>query len=246
MPTLRVIYDPPAAGDWNMAVDEALAESVGQGGPATLRFYGWSPATLSIGYFQSAVDRVRHPASASCPLVRRASGGGAILHDRELTYALVLPAEFSASRGAAALYRTVHSVLRDVLATFGIQVQLRETPDDRFEQRFLCFQRRAEGDVLCKAVKVGGSAQRRHARAVVQHGSVLLQQSEFAPELPGLEELAGVTMSASALSEAWAPVLAERLALTPAVGEELSATERESAEQIRVSKFADRDWNTRR
>ncbi len=245
MPTLRVIYDPPAAGDWNMAVDEALAESVGQGGSATLRFYGWTPATLSIGYFQSVVDRAQHPASASCPLVRRASGGGAILHDRELTYALVLPADLSAMRGAAALYRTVHSVLRDVLATFGIQVQLRETSDDRFEQRFLCFQRRAEGDVMCKAVKVGGSAQRRHARAVVQHGSVLLRQSEFAPELPGLAELSGVGISASELASAWTPPLAARLALSPVVGE-LTVSERVSAEAIRTSKFGDRAWSGKR
>jgi len=245
MPTLRVIYDPPAAGDWNMAVDEALAESVGQGGLATLRFYGWTPATLSIGYFQSVVDRAQHPASASCPLVRRASGGGAILHDRELTYALILPADLSAMRGAAALYRTVHSVLRDVLTTFRVTVQLRERADESFENRFLCFQRRAEGDVLCEAVKVGGSAQRRHARAVVQHGSVLLQRSDFAPELPGLAELAGAACSAWQLAEAWATPLAERLALTPVVGE-MSASERQSAERIRDSKFADLGWNTKR
>lgn len=245
MPTLRVIYDPPGAGDWNMAVDEALAESVGQGGPATLRFYGWNPATLSIGYFQSIADRVQHPASASCPLVRRASGGGAILHDRELTYALVLPAELSAVRGAAALYRAAHSVLRDVLATFRITVQLRQTADDGFEDRFLCFQRRAEGDVLCEAVKVGGSAQRRHARAVVQHGSVLLRQSAFAPELPGLAELAGVAINASELAEAWATPLAERLALTPILGE-MSDFERRSADKIRIGKFADHAWSTKR
>src|SRR5687767_13677741 len=90
MPTLRLLIDPPASGAWNMAVDEALLASAAAG-VATLRFYTWSQPTLSLGYFQHAHQRDAHAASRSCPLVRRASGGGAILHDRELTYSLAVP-----------------------------------------------------------------------------------------------------------------------------------------------------------
>src|SRR4051812_36941289 len=87
----RVLFDPPAEGAWNMAVDEALGEAAAETKIATLRFYGWSRPTLSLGYFQKHDERVAHVGSAGCELVRRASGGGAIVHDRELTYSLALP-----------------------------------------------------------------------------------------------------------------------------------------------------------
>src|SRR5436190_15116613 len=91
MESLRLIIDPPLIGPMNMAIDEALLESAATDGVATLRLYQWSEPTLSLGYFQAAEERERHQASTNCPLVRRASGGGAILHDRELTYSLALP-----------------------------------------------------------------------------------------------------------------------------------------------------------
>ncbi len=100
-----------------MAVDEALLAqaAVGELGPV-LRFYQWSPATLSLGYFQRYVERARHPASAHCDVVRRASGGGAILHDRELTYSLVLPAGHPLAARPEPLYCAVHQALIEVLA----------------------------------------------------------------------------------------------------------------------------------
>src|SRR5687767_6703039 len=91
MPTARLIIDPPAEGSWNMAVDEALLESAADSGEITLRFYEWSRATLSLGYFQSHAERSGHTASLACPMVRRSTGGGAIVHDQELTYSLVVP-----------------------------------------------------------------------------------------------------------------------------------------------------------
>ena len=74
-----------------MAVDEALLETAASLGVPTLRFYQWQEPTMSLGYFQEYADRLRHAASAGCPTVRRASGGGAIMHDRELTYSLAVP-----------------------------------------------------------------------------------------------------------------------------------------------------------
>ena len=71
-----------------MAVDETLLESAAETSATTLRFYRWDRPTLSLGYFQQTADRTQHPESADCPLVRRSSGGGAIVHDHELTYSL--------------------------------------------------------------------------------------------------------------------------------------------------------------
>src|SRR5581483_5910324 len=86
MPLCRLLIDPPAAGAWNMSVDEMLLERTSAEGGFQLRFYQWNEPTLSLGYFQAVQDRAGHEASRGCALVRRLSGGGAILHDRELTH----------------------------------------------------------------------------------------------------------------------------------------------------------------
>ena len=87
----RLLIDPPGAGAWNMAVDEVLLEWSAEQGGCCWRLYRWQEPTLSLGYFQPYDERRRHPASRDCPAVRRLSGGGAILHDAELTYSLVVP-----------------------------------------------------------------------------------------------------------------------------------------------------------
>ena len=81
-----------------MAVDETLLFDAAENGTATLRFYSWDEPTLSLGYFQRYADREQHTASRTCAVVRRQTGGGAILHDRELTYSLALPAQPSADK----------------------------------------------------------------------------------------------------------------------------------------------------
>ena len=91
MTDCRLILDPPAAGEWNMAVDEVLWDWAGRTGQWCLRMYRWAVPTLSLGYFQDYNDRWRHQASQRCPVVRRISGGGAIVHDLEWTYSLAVP-----------------------------------------------------------------------------------------------------------------------------------------------------------
>src|SRR2546430_8778970 len=90
----RLLLDPPAEGAWNMAVDEVLLEGVAAGSsPPTLRFYTWTPACLSLGYFQPfSVVNVEGCRGLGIDIVRRPTGGRAILHDRELTYSVALPA----------------------------------------------------------------------------------------------------------------------------------------------------------
>src|SRR2546430_12830003 len=92
--TWRLLVDAPAAGAWNMAVDEVLLDGVAAGTtPPTIRFYGWTPPCLSLGYFQPFdvvdVDGCR---ALGVDVVRRPTGGRAILHDRELPYSVALPA----------------------------------------------------------------------------------------------------------------------------------------------------------
>lgn len=246
MQRLGLIRDVPASGSWNMAVDEALLASAWRDGTATLRFYGWQPATLSLGYFQVVADRHQHPPSRACPLVRRWTGGGAIVHDRELTYSLALPAGRPWPT-AKVLYDLVHQTLIDTLAEWGLRaVKYRdlvpachtalESPL-RGRQPFLCFQRRACSDVLLAGHKIAGSAQRRRRGAVLQHGSVLLARSPLAPELPGIAELSGQTLTADELAQRWVRHLAAALGVT-VEPRELTQQEREEAAYWEKERFS--------
>lgn len=247
MKPARLLCDPPASGAANMAVDEALLLTAAAHGEATLRYYTWSEATLSLGYFQSHHDRESHAASATCPLVRRATGGGAIVHHHELTYSFVAPLSERLSADAEALYYAFHETLIDTLRTLGVDARLCDRPASfpKGEEPFLCFQRRAKGDVLSGDFKITGSAQRRHAGAVLQHGSILLMQSEHAPELPGIAELAGRVISPPELLTAWLPGLGRRLGIEPTPGE-LTKLEWLAAADIEHEKFLNPAWTGRR
>jgi len=254
MSVLRVLIDPPADGAWNMAVDEALLESAAAGGAATLRFYQWSEPTLSLGYFQRAADRDQHAASRLCPLVRRASGGGAIVHDRELTYSVAWPMRDTRIKAATNLYDACHETLVEVLAAMAVKAtiyrplpdactsgsQARESPPP-----FLCFQRRSCGDILCGAHKIVGSAQRRSRGAVLQHGSILLSRSSCAPELPGIRELTTKYLEIPELSESWLTCLSRRLSVSLATST-LSTREAASAREFCETRFANETYNSRR
>ncbi len=262
----RLIVDPPASGAWNMAVDEALLDAAVGGNVATLRLYQWDEPTLSLGYFQRYEDRHQHAASSACAVVRRQSGGGAILHDRELTYSLTLPPSHPLTRDATALYTAVHQAFIQWLAprlalakVSDWQLKLNGHPSQLApsEEPFLCFQRRACGDLLLESVdsaatklasaayKILGSAQRRHRGAILQHGSLLIAQSRAAPELPGWQELTGKPLP---LGELVAGVLSQLVEVL-GVDSELAgfpAMIRDAARKIEHSRYSSRSWTTRR
>ncbi|TWT76084.1 Octanoyltransferase LipM [Posidoniimonas polymericola] len=257
--------DSPADGAWNMALDEALLNLAAEQGVATLRLYQWTPATLSLGYFQSESDRASHEQSTGCPVVRRHSGGGAIVHDRELTYSLAVPPVLVYSRDPYALYFAAHETLRDTLQQdfsppAGVAVELCQPPPSRprSEDPFLCFLRRSVGDLLIRSAaaglpetvdqchKVGGSSQRKRQGAILQHGSILLQASPRAPELPGIEELIGQEITAGGLAEAWLPRLSSRLSLELHTSECPQTKLEEEAQGILASKFGSDAWTYRR
>ena len=259
-----------------MALDETLLESAADGGGFSLRFYRWHEPTLSLGYFQQYDDRWQHAASRNCPAVRRATGGGAILHDREITYSFAVPPGHRLALKHISLYKSVHSVLIEALAAHGINASLcrgedREkeigdcpdfrghrasmvgengtvpfaTPEKGLKEPFLCFQRRSPGDVLLRAVKIAGSAQRRRRAAVLQHGSLLLGRSPAAPELPGLAEAAAIDLSFDQLVQIWLSKLAEALSmqLKPGI---LSHSEQRRAEDLAREKYDSTDWTRNR
>lgn len=241
----RLVEYEEASGPWNMAVDAALVESAA--GMPCLRLYGWSEPTLSLGYFQRIQQRNEHPASESCPLVRRDSGGGAILHHHEITYSLTIGPKHPLSQKSQALYPLLHQTWVETLQrVVGCQALL--CPKSRKHpggEPFLCFQRRAQGDLLLGPEKIGGSAQRRPQQSLLQHGSLLLQQSDFAPELPGIADITSQSVDRSQLGAVFLQVLAEKL---EASWEPIPLTqqERQRAEEFVETKYASPTWNARR
>jgi lipoate-protein ligase A len=269
MTPCRLIVDPPLDGAWNMGFDEALLEQAADQGIATLRFYQWQEPTLSLGYFQTYDERDTHAESRQAAVVRRQSGGGALMHDRELTYSISLPANHPLSRQSPQLYDVVHRSLIESLASEGVVATLHRDraanaavadnnePTDKVtaaDEPFLCFARRTSADIVLPTavaaeppVKIVGSAQRRRRGAVLQHGSVLLDRSPAAPELAGIEQISGVSISPSWLVEHWGPRLAEALKLTlspyqPRHGEDVM----ERAKELRAEKYAASAWTHRR
>jgi lipoate-protein ligase A len=251
-----------------MAVDEALLMDAAKHGIATLRFYQWDAPTLSLGYFQEYEARRQHPASRDCHCVRRQTGGGAILHDRELTYSLTLPASHHLARHTERLYTMVHdgfieslrAILGDSLAGRVLRRRDQESNISARDEAFLCFERRAIGDVVLElqgqggAISAGtrhvdrkivGSAQRRHRGAVLQHGSVLLAASSAAPELDGLADLIGQDVSRGALTQAAGSRIAAFLQahLSPA---SLSPDVQLNARLVANTKYSANSWTKRR
>lgn len=243
----RLILDPPGRGSWNMAVDEALFQSSQRTRQQTFRFYEWSEPTLSLGYFQAASQRRLHPPSSECSLVRRSTGGGAILHHRELTYSLVLPWTSDRVSESLRFVDAVHGALIEALAEVGVFAHRQGTRIERSREAepFLCFQRRAAEDVVMGDYKIAGSAQRKSQGTLLQHGSVLLHRSEAAPELPGIGDLAAVNGSTENLLSAWLAALGRHLGYSW-IPSQRDTEENNLAEQIEQEKFATSRWNQKR
>jgi len=244
---MRWLIDAPADGIHNMACDEALLERVGRGAsPPTLRFYRWDPPTISLGYFQRFEDyaSLAEPAG-KLAVVRRQTGGGAILHDLELTYSLVLPLShplLNTNGGANQLYHHVHDVFAALLNEHGVPVTRGPAHVSGCSHTgpFFCFERHCAFDLLAEGKKLMGSAQRRTTGAVLQHGSLILD-SRF-----GQQPCATVATYAHIDIDAHAQRLVESIAHEP-VGDPvpLDRDERDEAQQLR-EKYASREWTAKR
>ncbi|GAB5404088.1 MAG: hypothetical protein Aurels2KO_23190 [Aureliella sp.] len=189
------LVDQPRSGAENMAVDQAMLDAAAERRIALLRIYRWERPTVSLGYFQKYADYQQHLALHDADCVRRATGGGAIVHHHDWTYSLALPDHWvPASKLGAAnpVYDCVHAAVVKWLNRLGVPaMQWRagvEADSVGDPKSFLCFERRSEGDVVASGSKILGSAQRRRRGAVVQHGSLLLKRSAFAPQLAGVKE----------------------------------------------------------
>ncbi|MBI2908385.1 MAG: lipoate--protein ligase family protein [Chloroflexi bacterium] len=255
-----------ADGPWNMAVDEAIMTLVGRGqAPKTLRFYAWSPACLSIGYFQSVSKDIDIEACAAqgVTLVRRPTGGRAVLHDQELTCSVVaLETDDSVSGGIADSFKKISSGLVEGFRRLGLAVRIgpgRPASKAAFRTP-ACFDATSQHEVTFRGRKLVGSAQCRKGGVFLQQGSIPLfldserlfslfkAQSDVARRrfadhvLPLGEALCGVELDdvASALRAGF------EKALGPVIEGALAPQEARLAEHLVASKYRVPDWNLKR
>jgi lipoate-protein ligase A len=243
---LHVFRDAALDGPTNMARDEHLLYSETYR-PAAVRIYAWRPPTISLGCFQRYAQLQELPAELrSLAVVRRPTGGGAILHDREVTYSLVLDDSLPIARQApVALYRLAHELWRDALAHDG---QLCEMAPDELPMPsprngpFFCFQEPGRTDLILGHHKLLGSAQRRVRGRVLQHGSLLLGR-RFAAH-PGADLGDPEPQRITGWIDAFLQGLARALALEPRRGQwtpdQLADVER------RRQHYANDAWTCRR
>ena len=234
-----------------MAVDEVLLENADQG-QLCLRFYAWLPDdAFAWGTFSSVAERDEHvgqPLVVRC--VRRASGGGAIVHDddrHELTYSVAVPGLVRARQTQRELYDATSSSLNRRIGFLGVHAQSCPTAGARSPTRSLSvFSTTHRGGCVDRSsTRSPGSAQRRLPNAVLQHGSVLLSQSTGAPELPGIAQMSGVSLAADELRVVWLERLTQSWPVHWQVSE-LSHAERRRADAKVATKFGHDSWTRRR
>jgi len=179
MNSYRLIISNPADGAWNMAVDEAILEAVSSDfAQPTLRLYAWQPDCLSLGYSQSIQDvDLQRLQDRGWGLVRRLTGGRAILHTDELTYSVIAPT--SAALVAGSLlesYNRIARGLEKVLEKIGLSVEINAlTPGLNSNAAGpVCFEIPSAYEITCQGKKLIGSAQARRKQGVLQHGSIPL------------------------------------------------------------------------
>lgn len=242
---LRLLVDEPGAAAWNMAVDEALLTLALQ---PTLRLYGWQPHAVSLGWFQRASDFADLPPGTE--VVRRLTGGGAIHHGDEVTFALAIDAD-RLPREVSASYRLLHDAAVRSLGELGVLCERlvagaaqSPRPTDRW-----CFAQPGRDDVVTALGKLLGSAQRRvqQPRArVLHHGSIVLQRPALTPWVAATADTtAGDEPFRRRLCTLLATQFAAALDLELAPGQ-LTAPELALAEQLQEQRYRQPDFTRHR
>lgn len=209
------LVTPPDDGPGNMARDEALMRWTARTGNAAFRVYGWAAPTLSLGRNQRArgcynLDLAR---DRGIGIVRRPTGGRALLHHREITYSATLPAATPAEASRA--YAAINAVLLDALRSMGVDASLAAGADAVAPGLRPCFDAPSAHEIVVRGRKLVGSAQWRHEGALLQHGSILVRDDQ--------RWIAELLLDPAAAGEASAATLHDALGRDPTLEEGAAA-----------------------
>lgn len=260
----------------NMAVDEAMMMAHGQGlTPPTIRFYGWNPPTLSLGYFQGAhtevdFDRLQ---ARGLGFVRRQTGGRAVLHDQELTYSIVVSEKHPGIPSSVIeAYRVLNQGLLQGFRHLGLDAHMVSLAGEDEKRRYeslgsaACFDSPSWHELVVEGKKVAGSAQVRQHGVVLQHGSILLDMDidllfdvlrfpneqvkermkrGFRGKAVAINEVRKQEATLEEVAEAFYKGFSEGLGITLERGE-LTPWERAKAEELAQKKYGTTEWNMKR
>lgn len=251
MDTWRLIIDPALSGAENMARDEALLCAAERGGAFTpvLRLYGWNEPAVSIGYMQDCAAFK----AAGLPVVRRITGGRAVLHASEITYSVTAPVSgplFSGGIGCA--YSVISGCIAAALRDIGVEAVLARgrRRDGRESGKEACFHTPSRFEVMAEGRKLVGSSQRRFKNAFLQHGSILM-----GIDVPLHERVFGPGLTArmscvSSFSDSGEGELRERLVRRFAEGfgavfveGGLTPDEERASDELKASRYSAAVWN---
>jgi lipoate-protein ligase A len=269
MDTWRLLITPPARGAWNMALDESILEHIGRGeSMPTLRLYAWDPACLSLGHAQpfSDVDTRRLKAHG-WEVVRRLTGGRAILHTDEITYSVIAPNDEPRLAGSVLeSYNRLAQALLLAVERLDIPVEMKESKAANGpNMNPVCFEVPSTYEITVDGKKLIGSAQARKKEGVLQHGSLpltgdlaricqaLVFDDEAAREQASRRLLARAATVESALgrgvswetaAESFIRAFERQLGLTLERGE-LSESESKRTEELVKEKYDHPSWTER-
>lgn len=257
----RLLVHSASDGAWNMAVDEAILESYlaqdANSRPPTLRLYGWNPPALSLGKSQPSSGSFEPPElrRRGIDLVRRPTGGLAVLHDRERTYSVVgaLRREPFAG-GVLETYRSISAALEDAMRTLGAPARASSSALESKKQPPgpSCFALTSTHEITVEGRKLIGSAQLRRGRAFLQHGSIPINTNREAlaallgdpvdgESYTDLSAALGRAVRSHDLDRAIKDAFARQFGVE-LQADELTADEQVRAAQIRCWKYLSVDW----
>lgn len=255
----RLLLDEPRDGPTNMAIDEVLGLACARGWSSpSLRLYRWAVPTVSLGYNQPMRGEINHDfcVEQGIPLVRRPTGGRALLHHHELTYSLAVPIPYG-NRGVLQDYRWISHCLLLALKRLGVVAALSRGTRITDEAGGMCFLSRSRYELTVNGRKVLGSAQRRFSGALLQHGSLLIDidQSVWTTLFPRARDLRARATALKSLlgrSPDWEELVqalrggfeeGAKVSLEPG---ELTLRERSLVEGLVASRYGTTEWTSRR
>ncbi len=251
----RLIDDGAGDGPHNMAVDEALLLSSEKGmSPPTLRLYGWTSPTISIGYLQDSAAY----ATNGLPVVRRITGGRAVLHGSEVTYSIVSDYRHPLfSGGVRATYLVISNAIAMALAGLSVRAEIvtKRRADSRDSRTAggACFSVPSRYEIVVDDRKLVGSAQKRLRNSFLQHGSIPFEiDEEMVNDLFGEDTSASMAWMASVgavdidkFKSLLLKSLEEAFAITFYRGT-LTDWEEELMREILKEKYGSEEWNLKR
>lgn len=268
--TWRFLPYSIASPAMNMALDEAILIAHRRGHvPPTIRLYGWNPPALSLGYFQKAEREVDCQAVAAekVELVRRLTGGRAVLHDQEITYSVIVKLDHpQVPSSVSASHQWISQGLTLALQRLGLPIKTAKPQRTQSHASLACFDAPSDYEIVLDGKKLVGSAQTRQQGILLQHGSILLSshvdrlvrmmhvrtddmreriRRRFASKATALDEWLKPLPAKEELCAQLFSGLSDGLQIAYRWGK-LTPEEQSLAEQLAREKYANDEWTRRR